>query len=106
MTDQAARQRLEDLTERVRREIELTGYAARDWIPHRGDDLDVLIVGAGQAGLALSFALRRLDVTRQLVVDAAPAGRVGPWNTYARMHTLRTPKRLRWADQGVPSLTP
>lgn len=106
MTDQAARQRLEDLTERVRREIELTGYAARDWIPHRGDDLDVLIVGAGQAGLALSFALRRLDVTRQLVVDVAPAGRVGPWNTYARMHTLRTPKRLRWADQGVPSLTP
>ena len=101
-----AKTRLARLAEQVRREIELTSYAHRDWIPARGDELDVLVIGGGQAGLATLFGLRRRDITRVLGVDSAPSDRFGPWSTTARMHTLRTPKRLRWADQGIPALTP
>lgn len=32
-------------------------------------------------------------------------GREGPWTTYARMVTLRTPKHLTGLDYGMPSLT-
>lgn len=32
-------------------------------------------------------------------------GKEGPWVTYARMKTLRTPKNLTGLDYGMPSLT-
>lgn len=32
-------------------------------------------------------------------------GKEGPWVTYARMVTLRTPKHLTGLDYGMPSLT-
>lgn len=32
-------------------------------------------------------------------------GKEGPWATYARMVTLRTPKHLTGLDYGMPSLT-
>jgi cation diffusion facilitator CzcD-associated flavoprotein CzcO len=41
--------------------------------------LDVLIVGAGQSGLATAFGLRRSQVTNILVLDKAKQGREGPW---------------------------
>ena len=43
----------------------------------RERDVDVLVVGAGQAGLGTAYWLRRLGVTDVLVVDAAPVGRAG-----------------------------
>ena len=67
---------------------------------------DVVIVGAGQCGLAAAFGLRREGVTNVIVLDENPAGQEGPWTTYARMVTLRTPKHLVPIDFGVPSLTP
>jgi cation diffusion facilitator CzcD-associated flavoprotein CzcO len=67
--------------------------------------LDVLIVGAGQSGLATAFALRRSQVTNILLVDKAEEGREGPWLTYARMPTLRSPKDYTGPDLDVPSLT-
>src|SRR6266851_2275377 len=66
---------------------------------------DVAIVGAGQAGLAAAWALRREGVTNVVVLDARPRGKEGPWNTYARMPSLRTPKGPTGADSGVPGLT-
>ena len=33
-------------------------------------------------------------------------GAEGPWRTYARMRSLRTPKHLTGPDLGIPSLTP
>lgn len=101
-----AQARLDDLAKEVHREIDLTSYRHRDWVPERNGELDVLVIGGGQAGMAALFALQRQDITRIFGVDASAEDSFGPWNTSARMHTLRTPKNLRWVDLGVPALTP
>lgn len=67
--------------------------------------LNVLIVGAGQSGLAAAWALKRKKIDRIRLVDSQPEGFEGPWDTYARMDTLRTPKHVTALDGGVPSLT-
>lgn len=67
--------------------------------------LDALVVGAGMCGLVAAAALRRRGLTRLLIVDRSPAGREGPWVTYARMRTLRSPKHLAGPALGIPSLT-
>jgi len=66
---------------------------------------DVVIVGAGQAGLAAALALAREGIGDVRILDASPAGREGPWATYARMPTLRTPKGPTGPDCGVPERT-
>ena len=38
-------------------------------------------------------------------LDRGPAGVEGPWVTYARMETLRSPKVLTGPAAGIPSLT-
>lgn len=97
------------LEARVRRDLDLTAHPRLDWmVPrlHRGKPaLDVLIVGAGQSGLATAFALRRQRVRNVLLIDRSPEGREGPWITFARMTTLRSPKDYSGPDLGVPSLT-
>src|SRR3546814_6112502 len=50
-------------------------------------------------------ALRRRGLTRIRIVDRSPEGREGPWVTYARMRTLRSPKHLAGPALGIPSLT-
>ncbi|MBX9596103.1 MAG: hypothetical protein K2X46_17190, partial [Roseomonas sp.] len=96
--------RLALLAERVAWELSTLAYPARDWVRPRGDDVrDVVVVGGGQCGLALSFALRRARVTKTEVIDAgAPAG---IWLRFARMHTLRTPKHVTGPELGIPSLS-
>ncbi|HVZ72954.1 MAG TPA: NAD(P)/FAD-dependent oxidoreductase [Polyangia bacterium] len=99
---------------RVRADLELLDYPRRPWMPPRQsggaggvlDVLDVLIVGAGQGGLATAFGLARERVANVLVVDENPLDRAGPWLNFARMRTLRTPKYLTGPDLGVASLTP
>jgi cation diffusion facilitator CzcD-associated flavoprotein CzcO len=102
---------LEALAERVRRDLELLDYPRRDWLtprrtPSDGPIHDVIIVGGGQSGLAAAFGLRRERVNDLLVLDENPLGRAGPWLSFARMRTLRTPKYLTGPDLGIPSLTP
>ena len=98
---------------RVRQELELLDYPRRPWMPGSGGGqpgkagrYDVVIVGAGQGGLAAAFGLARERVTNLLVVDDNPLDRAGPWLNFARMRTLRTPKYLTGPDLGIPSLTP
>jgi FAD-dependent urate hydroxylase len=67
--------------------------------------LDVLVVGAGQSGLATAFGLMRSQVTNILVLDKSEEGREGAWLTYARMPALRSPKQFTGPDLDVPSLT-
>jgi cation diffusion facilitator CzcD-associated flavoprotein CzcO len=102
---------LDRLAESVRRDLELTDYPRRDWLTPRVTSdgarvYDVIIVGAGQGGLAAAFGLLRERVTNLLVIDENPLDRAGPWLNYARMRTLRTPKHVTGPDLGLPSLTP
>lgn len=102
---------LDALGARVRHELSLLAYPEREWVAPRktraGEHVyDVVIVGAGQGGLATAFGLQRERVGNVLVVDENPLDRAGPWLRFARMHTLRTPKYLTGPDLGIPSLTP
>lgn len=101
---------LEALEAQVARDLAYLDYPARPWVPPRAHPdapvYDVVIVGGGQAGLATAFGLMREKVDNILVVDRNPAGQEGPWTTFARMVTLRTPKHLTGPDLGIPSLTP
>ncbi|WP_342628913.1 NAD(P)/FAD-dependent oxidoreductase [Nguyenibacter vanlangensis] len=98
------------LNDAVRRDLEVIDYPRHDWTPRLVRDgepvLDVAIIGAGQGGLATGFGLRRGNVTNIRIFDRAPRGGEGPWITFARMITLRTPKYVTGPDLGVPSLTP
>jgi cation diffusion facilitator CzcD-associated flavoprotein CzcO len=66
--------------------------------------LDVLIIGGGQSGLATAFGLMREKVKNLLIVDDSPPGLAGPWKTFARMRTLRTPKHHTGPDHNIPNL--
>jgi len=102
---------LEALTRRVERDLELLDYPRRPWLTPRhatsGEPVyDVAIVGGGQSGLTAAFGLMRERVGNLLVLDENPLDRAGPWLSFARMRTLRTPKYLTGPDLGIPSLTP
>lgn len=101
---------LATLEERVRADLAKTAHPDAAWLtPKLGPDdrpaLDVLIVGAGQSGLATAFGLLRSQVSNILVLDKSEEGQEGPWLTYARMHTLRSPKHFTGPDLDIPSLT-
>ncbi|HEY4986469.1 MAG TPA: NAD(P)-binding domain-containing protein, partial [Bradyrhizobium sp.] len=55
--------------------------------------------------VATAFGLMRSQVTNILVLDKCEEGREGPWLSYARMHTLRSPKHFSGPDLDIPSLT-
>jgi cation diffusion facilitator CzcD-associated flavoprotein CzcO len=98
------------LETQVRDDLAKTSHPSAAWLePKPGPDgqpaLDVLIVGGGQSGLAIAFGLRRSQVTNILIVDKAGEGEEGPWLSYARMQTLRSPKDFTGPDLDTPSLT-
>ncbi|MBS0560787.1 MAG: NAD(P)/FAD-dependent oxidoreductase [Proteobacteria bacterium] len=104
-TDAAA-----DLARRVASDLEYLCLPPPNWpaaVP--GPDgkpmLDVLVIGAGMCGIAAAAALIFKGVRNIAVIDANPDGREGPWVTYARMETLRSPKHLPGPALGIPSLT-
>lgn len=94
------------LTARIQRALELLGEPVDNWVPpHPAIDRDVVIVGAGQAGLAIGFALTRKGIRNIAIIDEADNGQEGPWITTARMLTLRSPKNLAGPEQGIAELT-
>lgn len=110
MTDPRIASSLAELEQAVRRDLEFTNYPAHTWIPpqyRQGERvLDVAIIGAGQGGLGTAFALLREKITNIAVFDRNPEGAEGPWVTFARMITLRTPKHVTGPDYGISTLTP
>ena len=100
---------LDDLNARVGADLDRLAYGGATWVrPHSHPDghvYDVIIAGGGQSGLGAAFGLQRERISNILVIDENPAGSEGPWDTYARMITLRSPKHLTGIDLGVPSLT-
>jgi len=100
---------LSQLEARVAADLDSLCIDVPGWLPEQqhpaGHVYDVVIAGGGQSGLGIAFALRRERITNVLVIDENPTGGEGPWETYARMVTLRTPKTLTSIDLGIPSLT-
>jgi FAD-dependent urate hydroxylase len=102
--------RLAELEADLARDLVRLNYPPANWVPEQsGPDgrplCDVLIVGAGMCGVTASFALKRLGLVRQRLIDHAPAGGEGPWLTFARMERLRSPKHLTGPAMGLPNLT-
>lgn len=101
---------LKELEDRILAEQSYIDFPNRQWMPElrsaRGHVYDVIVVGAGQSGLAVAHGLMREQIRNILVLDAARGGEEGPWTTFARMITLRTPKMLSGLDFGNPALSP
>ena len=96
---------LEALEAQVAHDLVKLGYGAPSWVRPRAGVYDVVIVGGGQSGLGAAFGLIRERISNILIIDENPEGFEGPWISYARMMTLRTPKEITSIDLGVPSLT-
>jgi len=101
---------MDSLTQRAREDLARLNFPLANWVPPAaGPDgnpmLDVLVVGGGMCGQSASFALMREGVRNLRCIDRAPRGREGPWATFARMDTLRSPKQLTGPDLGVASLS-
>ncbi|AJP71107.1 FAD/NAD(P)-binding protein [Sphingomonas hengshuiensis] len=100
---------LTDLGARVAHDLDCLGFGEADWLAPRRQAgapmVDVAIVGGGQSGLGAAFGLLRERIANLVVLDENPAGYEGPWDTYARMATLRTPKHLGSIEMGVASLS-
>lgn len=102
---------LDRLTAQARADLERINVPPPAWVlPAESSTaespvLDVLVAGAGMCGQTAAYALRREGVTNIRVVDRAARGEEGPWGTYARMLTLRSPKHIGGTELGVPSLT-
>lgn len=94
----------------LRRDLSLLNHPPPAWVPPRarpdGSPVrSVVVVGAGMCGLAAAFALQRRGIADVLVLDKGEAGLEGPWVTFARMTTLRSPKQLVGPALGFASLT-
>ena len=101
---------LNSLGRLAREELSQLNFPPPNWVPSaEGPDgrrlLDALIVGGGMCGQTATFALLREGVRNLRCLDRAPFGREGPWATFARMDTLRSPKHLTGPDLGVAALT-
>ncbi|MDH2327157.1 NAD(P)/FAD-dependent oxidoreductase [Cereibacter sp. SYSU M97828] len=83
----------------------LLNLPPRAWTPDMPGVLDVAVIGGGVMGLVALAALQRVGIVNTRAFDRAPAGREGPWITYARMETLRTRKEAAGPALGLPSLT-
>ncbi len=101
---------LNALRQRIRFDLTCLNYPPANWVvptkhPSGAHVSDVVVIGGGMAGLVLTFSLLRNGIRNIRCLDRNPSGREGPWVTYARMETLRSPKTLTGPSAGIPSLT-
>ncbi|MEO0536160.1 MAG: NAD(P)/FAD-dependent oxidoreductase [Cyanobacteria bacterium P01_A01_bin.123] len=90
-----AEERLHHLAQAVYADLEVLSYPSRTWDYSRNPDiLEVAILGAGHGGKSAAFGLRRHGISNVRIFDRRPAGKEGPWYTFARNATLRTPKEV------------
>jgi cation diffusion facilitator CzcD-associated flavoprotein CzcO len=90
----------------AQRALRHLGADPGNWVqPSPGIDHDVVVIGAGQTGLAIAFALRRAGIANVAVLERADEANTGGWLTRARMVTLRTPKTRLGPELGVPELS-
>ena len=99
-----------DLDRRVARDLEILNLPAANWpanvtAPDGSPVADVVVVGAGMNGIAAAASLIFKGVRNIRILERASAGNEGPWLSYARMDTLRSPKTLPGPALGIPSLS-
>ena len=100
---------LAELTARARDDLDRIAHPRMPWLepriaPDGTQALDVLVIGGVQSGIGVACALLRAKVSNILVVDRAPRDQEGPWLSFARMRTLRSPKDYTGPDLDLPSL--
>lgn len=95
---------LATLENTLKNELHLTGYKS-NCLPPFSPNHDVVIIGAGLSGLTVAAALFNEGITNIKLFDENPTGLEGPWVTYARMETLRSPKELSGPALDIPHLT-
>lgn len=109
MTSAQAPIGLAALEAKLRHDLSVLELPARAWVPqrhHNGQRVrDIVVVGGGMCGLVATAALRFLGIDNVACFDRAPKGREGPWITFARMRTLRSPKQLTGPALSQPALT-
>lgn len=97
------------LEAQLQQDLEFLELPAKAWVPtrtHNGAPVrDVVVIGGGMCGLAATAKLLLTGINNVVAYDAAPAGLEGPWVTFARMETLRSPKSLHGPSLGLPQLT-
>ena len=98
-------QDLSVLEARLHQGLEFLLYPGKEWVPKRGDVSDVIIIGGGMCGMVAWLGLVTAGIQNLRVFDRSPVGREGPWLTYARMETLRSPKQLTGPAFGHGALT-
>ncbi|MEO1592382.1 MAG: NAD(P)/FAD-dependent oxidoreductase, partial [Cyanobacteria bacterium J06632_22] len=98
--------RLAQLAKAIQTDLAVVNYPDRNWdYSHGADYLDVAIIGGGHTGKSAAFGLRRHGITNVCIFDRKPMGQEGPWHSYARNATLRTPKIVTGGlDWGIPNL--
>ena len=97
------------LEARLREDQENLCRPAENWVlPHHHEGqrvLDAVIIGGGMCGQLLWFALTNGGMRNIRILDRSREGLEGPWMTYARMETLRSPKQLTGPAYGYGALT-
>lgn len=96
---------LESLEKQIERDLAKINCPPKPWRFEEEGIYDVVIIGAGMAGLQVAVALRKLGILKVQLFDENPQRLEGPWITYARMVTLRSPKNWMGPALGIPSLT-
>ena len=90
-----AEERLHRLTEAIYADLEVLNYPSKIWDYSRDHSiLEVAILGAGHCGKSTAFGLRRHGIERVRIFDRSRTGQEGPWRSFARNATLRTPKQV------------
>jgi cation diffusion facilitator CzcD-associated flavoprotein CzcO len=93
------------LEARLKSDLACLCYPGKSWVPRRDGVSDVVIIGGGMCGLVAWLALRTGGLDNMRILDRSAEGREGPWVTYARMETLRSPKVLTGPAFGHGALT-
>ena len=98
-------QGLPALEARVSQDLRNLCYPGKNWVPRQEGVTDVVIIGGGMCGMVAWFALTTGGMRNIRILDRAETGLEGPWSTYARMQTLRSPKTLTGPAFGHGALT-
>ncbi|KQO83315.1 NAD(P)/FAD-dependent oxidoreductase [Rhizobium sp. Leaf262] len=100
---------LANLEQRLAEDLSFLELPPKEWVPvttHDGQRVyDTVVIGAGMCGLVAAASLKMLGIRNVVCLDRAPKGLEGPWVTYARMETLRSPKQLTGPALGLSALT-